>query len=130
MRRTFAFVALALMVAAPALGGDVRMEPRGGRMAQGHPGTDHRGDPRTDLFVDVPLDYDTSVVFPFGGSHHAVPGVVTINRPAPYFCRPHERGFRTRAAFVEHLAVRHGLSDREIPGLVLVDRNQVRYVGD
>jgi len=59
-----------------------------------------------------------------------VPGIVTINQPVPYFCRPHEQGFRTRAAFVEHLAVQHGLSDREIPGLVLIDRNQVRYVGD
>lgn len=116
MRRRLGIVVLALMVAAPAVGGDVRM----GR----------RGDPRTDLFVDVPLDYDTSVVFPFGGSHHAVPGVVTINQATPYFCRPHEQGFRTRAAFVEHLAVKHGLSDRDIPGLVLVDHNQVRYVGD
>ncbi|MEO6026080.1 MAG: hypothetical protein ABIR79_04355 [Candidatus Binatia bacterium] len=117
MRGTVFPLVLALMVAVPALGGDVRMG--------------HRGDPRTDLFVDVPVDnYDTSVVFPFGGSHHAVPGVVTINQPAPYFCRPHEQGFRTRAVFVEHLAVKHGLSDREIPALVLVDRNQVRYVGD
>jgi hypothetical protein len=59
-----------------------------------------------------------------------VPGVVTINQPAPYYCRPHDRSFRTRAEFVEHLAVKHGLSDREIPSLVIVDRNQVRYVGD
>lgn len=88
-----------------------------------------RGDPRTDLFVEVPLDYDTRVVFPFGGSHHAVPGVVTINR-APYYCRPHKQSFRERAAFVEHLSVKHGLSDQEIPSMVLVDHNQVRYVGD
>lgn len=89
----------------------------------------HHGDARTDLFVEVPLDYDTGVVFPFGGAHHAVPGVVTINK-APYFCRPHNLTFRGRAAFVEHLSVKHGLTDREIPGLVLVDHNQVRYVGD
>ncbi len=89
----------------------------------------YHGDPRTDLFIDVPLDYDTSVTFPFGGSHHAVPGVVTINK-APYFCRPHKRSFRERAAFVEHLSVKHGLTDREIPSMVLVEDNQVRYVGD
>lgn len=90
----------------------------------------HRhGEARADLFVDVPLHYDTSVVFPFGGSHHAVPGVATINQ-APYFCRPHQLSFRERAAFIEHLAVKHGLSDREIPNLVLVEHNQVRYVGD
>ena len=87
------------------------------------------GDPRTDLFVAVPLEHDTRVVFPFGGSHHAVPGVVTINQ-APYYCRAHDRSFRARATFVEHLAVQHGLSDREIPALVVVDHNQVRYVGD
>lgn len=90
----------------------------------------HHGDVATDLFVEVPLDYDTGVVFPFGGSHHAVPGVVTINKKAPYFCRPHNLGFRARAAFVEHLSVKHGLTDRDIPGMVLVDHNQVRYVGD
>ena len=88
-----------------------------------------RGDTRTDLFVEVPLDYDTRVVFPFGGSHHAVPGVVTINAD-PYFCRPHDLAFADRARFVEHLSVKHGLTDREIPGMVVVDRNQVRYVGD
>lgn len=88
-----------------------------------------RGDPRADLFVDVPLDYDTRVIFPFGGSHHAVPGVATINQ-APYYCRPHKLSFEERAAFVEHLRVKHGLSDREIPSTVLVDHNQVRYVGD
>jgi hypothetical protein len=87
------------------------------------------GDPRTDLFVDVPLDYDTSVKFPFGGSHHAVPGVVTINQ-APYFCRPHKLSFQERSTFIEHLSVKHGLTDREIPSMVLVEHNQVRYVGD
>ena len=116
MRRPLAVAVLVLITSAPVVAGDARI----GR----------RGDPHTDLFVEVPLDYDTSVQFPFGGSHHAVPGVVTINQPAPYFCRPHERGFPTRAAFVEHLAVKHGLSDREIPKLVVVARHQVRYVGD
>ena len=95
----------------------------------GDTGRRHHGAARTDLFIEVPLDYDTGVVFPFGGSHHAVPGVVTINK-APYFCRPHNRAFRERAAFVEHLGVAHGLTDREIPGMVLVEHNQVRYVGD
>jgi hypothetical protein len=89
----------------------------------------YHGEARTDLFLEVPLDHETGVVFPFGGSHHAVPGVVTINR-APYFCRPHHLSFRERAPFVEHLVVKHGLTDREIPGRVLVERNQVRYVGD
>lgn len=89
----------------------------------------HHGDPRTDLFVEVPLDYDTSVVFPFGGSHHAVPGVASINHD-PYYCRAHDRSFADRAAFVEHLGVKHGLSDREIPGMVVVRGDQVRYVGD
>ncbi len=96
-------------------------------------GEPHRGRGRHaygGLFLDVPLDYDTSVVFPFGGSHHAVPGVVGINQKAPYFCRVHDLGFRARAPFVEHLSVKHGLTDREIPNLVLVDRHQVRYVGD
>jgi hypothetical protein len=88
------------------------------------------GDPRTDLFIDVPLEYDTSVIFPFGGSHHAVPGVVSINQKAPYFCRAHDLGFRARGAFIEHLSVKHGLSDREIPRMVLVEKHQVRYVGD
>jgi hypothetical protein len=87
------------------------------------------GDPRTELFVEVPANHDTRVVFPFGGSHHAVPGVVSINQ-APYYCRPHKQSFRERAAFVEHLSVKHGLSDQEIPSMVLVDHDQVRYVGD
>lgn len=93
-----------------------------------HPGHGRRA--YDGLFLDVPLDYDTSVVFPFGGSHHAVPGVVTINQKAPYFCRVHALGFSAREPFIEHLGVKHGLTDREIPNLVLVDRHQVRYVGD
>jgi hypothetical protein len=114
MRRTL--VALAIMaVGVAAEAGDGR---RAGRGAD------------TDLFVAVPLETDTGVVFPFGGSHHAVPGVVTINQKAPYFCRAHARGFRDRPAFVEHLGVQHGLTDRDIPGLVVVGRGQVRYVGD
>jgi hypothetical protein len=116
MRRVLGALSIVLTAALPVAAGDAWI----GR----------RGDPRADLFVEVPLDYDTSVRFPFGGSHHAVPGVVTINDPAPYYCGPHARSFRTRAAFVEHLAVKHGLNDREIPTLVIVDRNQVRYVGD
>ena len=107
---------LVMLAAASAGAGDTRRR-------------DHGGDARTDLFIEVPLDHDTGVVFPFGGSHHAVPGVVTINK-APYFCRPHNLSFRERAAFVEHLGVKHGLTDREIPGMVLVEHNQVRYVGD
>jgi hypothetical protein len=87
------------------------------------------GDARTDLFVEVPLDYQTGVVFPFGGSHHAVPGVVTINSD-PYFCRAHDLSFADRGRFVEHLSVKHGLTDREIPSMVVVHRNQVRYLGD
>jgi hypothetical protein len=42
----------------------------------------------------------------------------------------HALGFAARDPFVEHLSVKHGLTDREIPNLVLVDRHQVRYVGD
>jgi hypothetical protein len=114
MRNLLAVVSVLVMVT--TVGAD-DMRPR------------HRGDVGTDLFVEVPLDYDTGVVFPFGGSHHAVPGVVTINK-APYLCRPHNLTFRERTAFVEHLGVKHGLSDREIPGMVLVEHNQVRYVGD
>jgi hypothetical protein len=88
-----------------------------------------RGDARTDLFVEVPTEYDTRVVFPFGGTHHAVPGVVGINSE-PYYCRPHDVSFADRARFVEHLSVKHGLTDREIPQLVVVRGDQVRYVGD
>ena len=58
-----------------------------------------------------------------------MPGVVTINK-APYYCRPHKLSFEKRAPFVEHLSVKHGLTDREIPAMVMVDENQVRYVGD
>jgi hypothetical protein len=94
------------------------------------PGWRRHGRAETDLFVEVPLQYDTRVVFPFGGSHHAVPGVVTINKKAPYYCRPHKLSFHSRPSFVEHLSVKHGLTDQEIPSMVLVDHNQVRYVGD
>lgn len=83
-----------------------------------------------DLFIEIPLDqYTPDVVFPFGGSHHQVPGVVAVNR-APYYCVPHKRAFRERADFVVHLRTRHGLSDDEIRRAVLVDRGQVRYVGN
>ncbi len=97
----------------------VRGEVPHGR-AQGHP----------DLFIEVPLDrYSSEVVFPFGGSHHRVPGVVAVNR-APYFCEPHRHAFRDRADFVAHLRLRHGIPDAEIPQAVLAERGQVRYIGD
>lgn len=107
-------ILLVVMLVAPAFADDGRRHRRG----------------EAELLIPVPLEYDTSVVFPFGGSHHAVPGVVTINQPEPYFCRPHRLGFRDRPAFVEHLGVQHGLADRDIRGMLLVDGNQVRYVGD
>jgi hypothetical protein len=85
---------------------------------------------RPDLFIEVPLDqYTPDVVFPFGGSHHQVPGVVAVNH-APYYCVPHQRAFRERADFVVHLRTRHGLTDDEIRRVVLVVRGQVRYVGN
>jgi hypothetical protein len=88
------------------------------------------GKVRTDLFIDVPLDrYSTDVVFPFGGAHHGVPGVVAVNH-APYYCTRHARAFRERAGFVAHLRTRHGLKDADIPAAVLVDGGQVRYIGD
>ena len=67
--------------------------------------------------------------FPFGGSHHQVPGVVAVNH-APYYCVPHQRAFRERADFVVHLRTHHGLTDDEIRRVVLVVRGQVRYVGN
>ena len=114
MRITLAMLVV-LMTVASATADDPRRRPQ--------------DDARPELFIEVPLDYDTGVVFPFGGAHHAVPGVVTVNK-APYFCRPHNLSFRERAAFIEHLGVKHGLSAQEIPSRVLVERNQVRYVGD
>jgi hypothetical protein len=80
------------------------------------------------LFLDVPLDYDTSVVYPFGGSHRNTPGTVTINRPA-YWCAPDRLGFGDRAAFVAHLRVRHGVADEELPHATLVQPGQLRYLG-
>jgi hypothetical protein len=101
-------------------------ETRASRQAGAAP-QPHAG--RTDLFVAVPLEGPTpGVVFPFGGSHHQVPGVVAVNR-APYFCTPHARAFHDRAAFVAHLRRRHGLDDADIPRAVLVQGGQVRYVG-
>lgn len=83
-----------------------------------------------DLFVDVPLEAPSpGVVFPFGGSHHAVPGVVAVNR-APYVCTPHRRTFRQRGDFVAHLRRAHGLDDAAIKERVIVSDGQVRYVGD
>jgi hypothetical protein len=89
-----------------------------------------RRGPWTDLFVEVPLgDHSTDVVFPRGGAHPRVPGVVAVNR-APYVCAPHARDFRDRSAFVAHLRTRHGLGDDDIPRALLVDGGQVRYLGD
>ena len=117
-------VALALVVVG-AVDGRVRAQPAPAApdaVRRGHGGN-------TDLFVEVPLDAPSpGVVFPFGGSHHQVPGVVAVNR-APYYCVPHARGFRERAAFVEHLRTRHHLQDADIPQAVLVAGGQVRYVG-
>lgn len=95
------------------------------------PGAGHgHGGSRPDVFVEVPLDAPTpGVVFPFGGSHHQVPGVVSVNR-APYYCVPHKRAFRERLDFVAHLRTEHGLADDEIAGAVLVQHGQVRYPGD
>jgi len=96
---------------------------------EGAPGRS-QGNVRTDLFIEVPLDhYPTGVVFPFGGTHHVVPGVVAVNH-APYYCVPHARAFRERMKFVAHLRTRHGLEDADIPAAVLVDGGQVRYIGD
>ncbi len=85
---------------------------------------------RPDLFVTVPLESPSpGVVFPFGGSHHALPGVVAVDRP-PYFCVAHARPFRDRVAFVTHLRTRHGLAPKQIPQSVVVDGGQVRYIGE
>jgi len=84
---------------------------------------------RPQVWVGLPLEYSTDVVFPFGGSHHTVPGVVTINR-APYRCLVHERRFRERVHFVSHLRMGHGLVDDDIPSAVIVDRGEVVYLGE
>jgi hypothetical protein len=94
------------------------------------PGIPHAPSDAARLFVEIPLDrYSTDVIFPFGGSHHAVPGVVAVNA-APYYCAPHRRSFDSRAGFVAHLRRTHGLDEREIPRTVLVEHGQVRYIGD
>src|SRR4051812_35126840 len=85
---------------------------------------------RPEVYLDVPLAAPTpGVVFPFGGTHHAVPGVVAVNR-APYVCARHGRPFRDRAAFVEHLRRVHHLDDAAIGRDVVVRDGQARYVGD
>jgi hypothetical protein len=116
MRRLGAFLGIALVAAwiSPAAAGDARVR---------------RERARTDLFVDLPLDYSTRVIFPFGGTHHAVPGVVSVNQPS-YRCAPHARTFRSRVDFVVHLRAAHGLDDEEIPAAVVVDRGRVVYVGE
>jgi len=88
-----------------------------------------RGGPHPDVYVDVPLDHDSGVVFPFGGAHHAVPGVVGIDTD-PYVCPVHHLTFRERAKFIEHLVTKHGLRPEDIPSRVLVEGSQVRYVGE
>jgi hypothetical protein len=108
-------VTVALGAAATVPAGDVVLRRR-------HDGA------RPEIFLDVPLDYSTDVVFPFGGSHHAVPGVVSINR-RPYRCLVHEREFRERAHFVAHLRIEHGLEDDAIPAAIIVDRGQAIFVG-
>jgi hypothetical protein len=118
MRSARLAVLLVLAATTVAAAADPRVERRG------------RAGLRTDLFIEVPLDgYSTDVIFPFGGSHHTVPGVVAVNR-APYYCAPHARAFRERAKFVTHLRTKHDLADVEIPEAVLVDGGQVRYIGD
>ena len=81
------------------------------------------------VWVDVPLEYSTDVIFPFGGSHHAVPGIAAINGE-PYRCRVHARRFRERTSFVVHLRTEHGLVDDEIPGAVILDRGEIVYLGN
>ena len=101
--------------------------PAHAQESQGTPRAPRGG---AELFIEIPLkDYSTGVVFPFGGSHHTVPGVVTVNA-APYYCAPHRRSFADRAAFVAHLRKAHGLDERDIPRTVLVEHGQVRYIGD
>ena len=113
-------LAVLYVLLAAALGSAVEPAPR----------AEARRGVRTDLFIEIPLEYSTDVIFPFGGSHHTVPGTVTINR-APYYCVKHAQAFRARPDFVEHLRTVHGLTDDEIPAAVLVDRGQqVRYLGD
>jgi hypothetical protein len=98
--------------------------------ASAHAGDGASGAVRPDLFVTVPLESDPGrVVFPFGGSHHTLPGVVAVNRP-PYVCVTHATAFRERSDFVTHLRTRHDLSDDEIRRSVVAGHGQVRYVGD
>ena len=100
----------------PALAGDVAVR--------------RRRAVRTDVWVNMdPKDYSTDVEFPFGGSHHAVPGVVSINGK-PYRCVVHEQRFKERSHFVAHLRTGHGLTDDAISSAVIVDRNEVVYLGE
>jgi hypothetical protein len=118
---------LAVLLALLACADAVFAQSRGPQIRRGHaPGVGPGFD--TDLFLDVPLDYDTSVVYPFGGSHRNTPGTVTINRPA-FYCVPHEQGFADRGDFVAHLRAAHGLGDEDIPDATLVQKGQLRYIG-
>lgn len=95
-----------------------------------HAGDGASGAVHPDLFVTVPLESGSgTVVFPFGGAHHALPGVVAVNH-APYVCVTHAIAFRERSDFVTHLRARHGLSDDEIRRTVVAGHGQVRYVGN
>jgi len=116
--RVLSAIALAVLIAAP-----VSAEERSRPAAAAR-----RRKVETNLFIEVPLDYDTSVKFPFGGSHQTVPGTVAVNR-APYYCQRHDKAFAERPGFVAHLRVEHGLEDRDIPAAVLVEGGQVRYIG-
>jgi hypothetical protein len=119
-----ATMALVLLGGAIAEAGGVIVK----RRHRHHDRHDHRV--RPELYLDMPLDdYSTDVIFPFGGSHHAVPGVVSVNR-APYRCLPHERVFRARAHFVAHLRLDHGLTDATIPSAIVVDQGQAIYIGE
>jgi hypothetical protein len=129
--RTIAGCLFLLCIANGAAAGEPASAPLGASElgnARQHAGEAGGGRARPELFVTVPLESSTGVVFPFGGSHHAVPGVVAVNRP-PYVCVAHTRPFRERAAFVTHLRMQHGLADDDIPASVVVGGGQVRYVG-
>jgi hypothetical protein len=119
--RLVALLATLLVCAAPAFA------QHGPQVRRGFdPGFNPGYDP--DLFLDMPLDYDTSVVYPFGGSHRNTPGTVTINRPA-YYCTPHQQSFADRSDFVAHLRGTHGLGEDDIPDATLVQKGQLRYIG-
>jgi len=120
LRLAVAIAAVCAVTGAPAVG---RAQPVPAPAVRNHAAQ------RQDLFIDVPLDhYTPDVVFPFGGSHHQLPGVVAVDH-APYYCVPHKITFRERAEFIAHLRTQDGLTDDEIARALLVDHGQVRYPG-